>query len=451
MLVGTVRVGAEPVDAGAREPLNRRPLDGILQSRERGLRPEGRASIRRDHLERRIVTESVGVVDVLVPRGNLIQPLTDERVQFVRDVSRVAGVCDSADHIGAEPELLIELADEQQPGIRRERAAGEIDDEFRLESEAKLAITLCSHRTSSVGYLRRLNHREITTTFSRAMAFLLTICELSGLVVRLAPGVSRATATADLNVAFQQYLAGDKTLSDRARAQGFKSLDLAPASSGLSEFRDRYGKPVRAMLAIVSLLLVMGCANLASLFLARAAARQRDHSVCLAFGASRTRLARQVLSEILFISMAGGALGVLAASWGVDVLVGFLPDVGVSAHLEIGADRTVLLFGLCATLLTGLCIGLAPALLARRVDIRNMLSAGGRTVGFGAGAFKTFIVVQVALSTVLVVAATLFAVSLSNLKTQRPPMCRDTYGLFQYSRAAAAPSMKRRRASILRN
>ena len=98
----------------------------------------------------------------------------------------------------------------------------------------------------------------------------------------------REAAVADLNVAFQQYLAGDKTLSERARAQAFKSLDLAPSSSGLPEFRDRYGKPVQAMLAIVGVLLVLGCANLASLFLARAAARQRDLSVCLALGASRT-------------------------------------------------------------------------------------------------------------------------------------------------------------------
>jgi predicted permease len=238
------------------------------------------------------------------------------------------------------------------------------------------------------------------------------------LVVRLAPGVSRATATADLDVGFQQYLAGDKTLSNEARARGFKALELTPASSGLSEFRDRYGKPVRAMLAVVSLLLVMGCANLASLFLARAAARQRDLSVCLAFGASRTRLARQVLAEILFITTAGGALGVLVASWGVDALVGFLPDFGAPTHLQVGPDRIVLLFGLSATLLTGLCIGLAPALLAGKIDIRHMLSTGGRTLAFGAGAFKTFIVVQVALSTVLVVAATLFTVTLGNLRAQ---------------------------------
>ena len=231
--------------------------------------------------------------------------------------------------------------------------------------------------------------------------------------MRLAPGISRATATADLNVAFQQYLAGDKTLSNEARAQGFKALELTPASSGLSEFRDRYGKPVRAMLAIVSLLLVMGCTNLASLFLARAAARQRDLSVCLAFGASRTRLARQVLAEIFFISMAGGALGVLVASWGVECWSGSCRTSVRRRTSRFGPDRNVLLFGLAVTLLTGLCIGLAPAWLARKVEIRHILSAGGRALAVGGGAFKTFIVVQVTLSTVLVVAAMLFAVTLA--------------------------------------
>ena len=148
------------------------------------------------------------------------------------------------------------------------------------------------------------------------------------LVVRLAPGVSREAAAADLDVAFQHYLAADKNLSDNARARGFKSLDLASSSSGLPELRDRYGTPVRAMLAIVCILLLLGCANLASLFLARATTRQRDSSVCLALGASRLRLARQILSEALFIAMAGGAIGVLVASWGVTMVAGSCPSPG---------------------------------------------------------------------------------------------------------------------------
>jgi putative ABC transport system permease protein len=236
------------------------------------------------------------------------------------------------------------------------------------------------------------------------------------LIVRVARGVSLSAATADLDVMFQQYLAGQKNVSDRARANSFKRLDLAPASSGLPELRGRYGQPVLAMQAIVSVLLLLACANLASLFLARAAARQRDLSVCLALGASRTRVARQLLADTLLIAMAGGALGILVAWWGVDLLVAFLPDAG-PADLQIRPDASVLLFTLGASILTGLGIGLAPVWLAGRIDFRGMLGAG-RSVGAGGRAFKALVVVQVALSTLLVVAATLFAASLTNLKGQ---------------------------------
>jgi hypothetical protein len=172
VFVGSVGVGTEPVDAGARQAVDRGPVDRILQPRR--LRPECRAAISGDHLERWIVAEPVGVVDVLVPGGNLIQPLANQRIQVVRDVARVSCVDDPADHIGTETELLVEFANEQQASIRREGPAGKIDDEFGLESEAKLVITLCSHRTSSVGIPSGLRHRESTTTFSRAMAFLRT-------------------------------------------------------------------------------------------------------------------------------------------------------------------------------------------------------------------------------------------------------------------------------------
>src|SRR6266540_1790150 len=131
------------------DALRRRPLDRILQPRERRLRPERRAAVGRDHLKRRIVPQPVGVIDVLIPGGDLVEALAHERVQVVRDVPRVPRVGDTIDDIRGEPELLIEFSDEHQAGIGRECAACEIDNEFWLESEAKLAITLCSHRTSS--------------------------------------------------------------------------------------------------------------------------------------------------------------------------------------------------------------------------------------------------------------------------------------------------------------
>jgi hypothetical protein len=151
VLVGTIGRGTELVHAGTRETLNGRPVDRILQARQRRLRPERRATVGGDGLEARIVAQPVRIVDVFVPGRDLIQPLAEERVQFVRDVTPIARIGDPADDVGAEAELFIELADEQQPTIRRERPARKIDDEFRLESEAKLAITLYSHRTSRVG------------------------------------------------------------------------------------------------------------------------------------------------------------------------------------------------------------------------------------------------------------------------------------------------------------
>ena len=119
------------------------------------MRSERRPSIGRHDLKRRVIAQSVGIVDVFVSCGDLIQPLADQRVDLVRDVPHVAGVSEAADHVAGETQLLIEFSDEQQARIRRERAAGKIDNEFWLESEAKLAITLCSHRTSCVAVLSR--------------------------------------------------------------------------------------------------------------------------------------------------------------------------------------------------------------------------------------------------------------------------------------------------------
>ena len=245
-----------------------------------------------------------------------------------------------------------------------------------------------------------------------------TFWKSRALLVRLAPGVSRDAAATGLEAAFQHYLAQGEPMSAQTRAGAFRSLTLASSWSGLPEFRDRYGTAVQVALGIVGVLLVLGCANLASLFLARAAGRQHDLSVCMALGAHRSRLARQVLSETLFIACAGGVLGVIVALGGVRMVVGLLPNVGPSVDLPVGPDRMVLLFGLAATLLTGAAISLAPVALTRRVDVRRALAAGGRSVVVGGRAFRALIVMQVALSTMLVIAAMLLLATLNNLRAQ---------------------------------
>ena len=124
-----------------------------------------------------------------------------------------------------------------------------------------------------------------------------TFWKSRALLVRLAPGVSRDAAATGLEAAFQHYLAQDERLSAQPRAGAFRSLTLASSWSGLPEFRDWYGTAVQVALGIVGVLLVLGCANLASLFLARAAGRQHDLSVCMALGAHRSRLARTPLGD----------------------------------------------------------------------------------------------------------------------------------------------------------
>ena len=159
----------------------------MLQPRERRLRPRGaRPSTGLNHLKRRIMPKPVGVIDVRVPRGDLIQPLADEHLQVVGDVARIPRVADPTDDIGAEPALLIEVPDEQQTSIRREGAAREIDNEFGLESEAKLRITVCSHRTSSVAPPSRpKTPRKDHDFFEGDGVFNVLIRELSGLVACL--------------------------------------------------------------------------------------------------------------------------------------------------------------------------------------------------------------------------------------------------------------------------
>lgn len=150
-LVGGVGVRTKPVDADTGQAVHLGPRDRVLQPRQRGLRAQRRAAVARHGLERGILPEAGRVVDVFVARRNVAEALAQQRRDLVGDIPPVSRLGDAATDVGGEAEVRIEFPDQQQARVRGERAAGEIDDRCGLESKAKLAITLCSHRTFSVG------------------------------------------------------------------------------------------------------------------------------------------------------------------------------------------------------------------------------------------------------------------------------------------------------------
>lgn len=244
------------------------------------------------------------------------------------------------------------------------------------------------------------------------------------LIARLKPGVSLAQARAEMAVLF------GFTFEERTRGKNGQGIadprmrelkfEVQPAGAGLStELRDRFANPLVSMMAVVAMLLLIACTNVASMMLARGAARQKELAVRLSLGAGRWRLVRQVLTESVMLSMAGGALGVFVAWIGATMLVRIIrsgrPIVGLPANLDISVtpDVYVLVFTALAALATGVIFGLAPAWSA--FTSAPIGVARGETKlyrRFGKG----LIVAQVALSVGLLSAAGLFIRHLEQLQ-----------------------------------
>ncbi len=237
---------------------------------------------------------------------------------------------------------------------------------------------------------------------------------------RLKPGIPLATAQASLQPLFRSILESEAQhsgLQGRLRDDFFKSrLLVTQASQGRSSLRAQYRTPLGILMAIVGVVLLIACANVANLLIARSAARQREIAVRVALGAGRRHLIRQSLVESILLALAGGGLGILLSSWSIRLLLGYLPSGDGTVSLSTTPDARVLLFTLAVCVITALLFGVAPALGSGRFDLVPTLKehtvAGGR-----GGVRRALVAAQVFLSVLLVAGAGLFVRSLINLRT----------------------------------
>ncbi len=207
--------------------------------------------------------------------------------------------------------------------------------------------------------------------------------------------------------------------TERARDEFLNHrAELRPAAQGINGLRRQWEKPLEALMGMVGLVLLIACANVASLMLARAGGRRREIAIRLALGAGRRTLIRQLLMEGMVLALAGGLLGLVVASWSTDTLIRLLPDRQAHTWLSPAVDFRLLAFTLALAMVSGVAFALIPALQATRPDVAETLKnqAASVTAGGGPARFRKVIVTaQVALSLLLLVGAGLFTTSFVRL------------------------------------
>ena len=240
---------------------------------------------------------------------------------------------------------------------------------------------------------------------------------------RLKLGISTDKALAQLN-SFAPGLFQDtlpKTFKgDRAKQYLDFRLKLLPAGTGVSNLRRQYASPLWLLLGIAGVVLLIACANLANLMLARASAREKEIAIRLAVGASRTRIIRQLLSESVLLAFLGAGLGFALAQWLSRFLVSFLSTQGTTLFVDLQPDWSLLAFTAGVAALTCILFGLAPALRATRISPQAAMKAGSRGVTAGHERFgmrRALVAAQVSMSLVLLFGAILFTRTLRNLTT----------------------------------
>jgi len=252
------------------------------------------------------------------------------------------------------------------------------------------------------------------------------------LIGRPAPGLAAAQVNAHLSAlaheVFSSTAPADLDAKD-VRYYLSSSLEAIPAETGLSDLRTTYRPALMMLMAVVGIVLLIACGNVANLLLARGTVRQREIAMRLALGASRGRLIRQMLTESLLLSLLGAAAGLLLARWGSALLVRLLSSGRDGVWLDLALDYHLLAFTLGVAVATGVLFGLVPAWRGTRVDPQAAIRAQGHGVIRGGSARftlgKALVLGQVALSLVLALGAALLLTTFHTLATLDPGFRRE--------------------------
>lgn len=257
---------------------------------------------------------------------------------------------------------------------------------------------------------------------------------------RLKPGVTAQQAKASLQPFFHSMLemevkeAAFRNASPEVRERFLKNvIDVLPGSQGRSNLRQQLETPLWVLMAITAGVLLIACANVASLLVARSASRQKEIAIRIALGARRSRIVQQLVVESLLLSSLGGVLGLLIAIWTDRILLALLPPETASLSISTLPDLRILLFTFGVSVVSGLIFGLAPALQSTKPDVAPTLKDQvGGIVGGGANVRlrKALVAAQVTLSLLLLVGAGLFIRSLGNLRGLGPGFPTDNLVAF---------------------
>jgi predicted permease len=275
------------------------------------------------------------------------------------------------------------------------------------------------------------------------------------IMARLKPGISMPQARANVNLLLKQILyeyAGatptQTQLSDIQKAH----IQINPAANGISFLRDQVEKPLWMLMAMVGLVLIITCANIANLLLARSAARSREIAVRLALGCRRWRLIRQLLTESIVLAAFGGGLGILLASWATHFLLAMISQGPNIIPLDVSPDGRALAFTFLVSFAMAILFGILPAIRSTRIELTPSLKEGrGAVTSLSRNPLgKAMIVSQMALSLVLLVGSGLFLRSLVNLLNVNTGFDKQGVILFDLDPSATGYTDEPRLANLYR-